>query len=59
MKPSKNAMLNYVLGAGIVTFGGVASLLTNNLDGILLGIGGCALLWVMGIQRDLYGENPK
>ena len=63
MKPSKDALLNYVIGVAFFMGCGIAYVLSSisNFEAsqffLTLGFFALCLFWIIGIQRDLYKKE--
>jgi hypothetical protein len=61
MKPSKLAMLDYIAGFVIFIISIIMFIVSRSehVSLILLGLCGLNILWIIGIQQDLYGKEKK
>jgi hypothetical protein len=58
MKVSKTAKFHNVLGLIIFVTSSILFFINQKIELVLIGLCGLNLLWIMGIQHDLY-ENKK
>ena len=56
---SRDAKFSYVLAILLFAFFLIAGIIRNDFILVLVGIGGCNLLFITGILEDLYGQKTK
>jgi len=59
MKISKNSLFDHMLGLALLIAGGIISIVTGDYTPMAISTGGCALLFIIGIESDLYGNEAQ
>lgn len=55
-------MFSHILGIIVFTFGFIGTMITDNSGLAIFGVSIMCLLWIMGIEQDIYAnekEKPK
>lgn len=57
MKISRTSLIYHFLGLTILVAGSILSIGTTNYTPVTIGLSVCAILFIFGIEFDLYGEE--